>query len=287
MNSAIPASASDPSVGLAYSSAAHAFIDTHRNAVDHVEIPFELLRHDPRVLAVRDLVPVILHCASLSIAGTEACSEQTISDIQMWVERSATPWIGEHLAFVTASRRQASVPYAPGEPYNIGYTVSPVMNEDMVISVSRALINYGRRFAVPMIIENSPVYFAAPGTTLVQSRFISEICESSGAGLLLDLAHHLITTRVAQIDPISELEKLPLERVVEIHLSGIDEQSDGMWDDHATPASALLYSLLDRVLQRVRPRAVTLEYNWSSRFSHSFFSKELARVRQICRMARK
>jgi uncharacterized protein len=274
-----------PSVGLAYSSGVRSFIERGIADVDHVEIPFELLRHDPSVLEWRGIPRVILHCASLSIAGTSPCSEKTIGDIGAFAEKTATPWIGEHLAFISAIRSEAGPhpeEYAPGQPYNIGYTVSPVMNERTVARVVDALSSYGRRFSVPLLIENSPLYFNSPGSTLSQSAFIASICKQTNVGLLLDLAHFVITSRLAGFDPFRELELLPLDRVVEVHISGVDDQDDGSWDDHARPAPEIVYRLLDRVLQSASPRAITLEYNWSSRFPDASLSDELSRVRDLC-----
>lgn len=275
-----------PSVGLAYSTSVHAFIDRHRALVDHVEIPYELLRHDPRVIAIRDTVPVVLHCASLSIAGTVPCPEGVTADIDRWVGRTETPWIGEHLAFITASRGEAgeiASPVAPGEPYNIGYTVSPPMNAATVERAGRALERYAARFDVPIIVENSPVYFAVPGSTMQQPAFIREVCERADAGLLLDLAHFCITAQASGVDPLRQVAALPLERVVEIHISGIEQQADAAWDDHASRAPGIVYRLLEQVLQRASPCAVTLEYNWSSRFPQSWLGEELGRVRGVCR----
>jgi uncharacterized protein len=275
-----------PSVGLAYSSGVRRFIERHQDELDHVEIPFELLRHDPATYGLHGGLPVILHCASLSIAGTQRCGERTISEIQAWTRQTATPWIGEHLAFITAQRSQAgphAEEYAPDEPYNIGYTVSPVMNERGVARVVEALSFYESHFPVPILIENSPLYFKAPGSTMTQSAFITAICAQTRVGLLFDLAHFVITSRLAKFDPFEELDKLPLHRVVELHISGVDDQANGCWDDHTKPAPDIVYQLFDQVLQRASPRAVTLEYNWSPRFPHSLFSEELARVREALR----
>lgn len=279
-----------PSVGLAYSSAVRNFVERHRAEVDHVEIPFELLRHNPTVLEWRDMPPTILHCASLSVAGPKRCSEDTIRQIDGFAEETRTPWIGEHLAFISANRSEAGPhpeEYAPGEPYNIGYTVSPVMNERTVSRVVQALQSYTHRFSVPLLLENSPLYFEVPGSTLSQSEFIGAICNQAKVGLLLDLAHFVITSRAANFEPFAELEKLPLDRVVEVHISGIDDQDDGSWDDHAKPAPEIVYQLLDQVLDRASPRAITLEYNWSSRFPESILSEELFRVRERCGTRRK
>ena len=278
-----------PSVGLAYSSAARSFVDRHRAEVDHIEIPFELLRHDPRVLDWLGMPPAILHCASLSIAGFRRCSEDTISQIVHFAQRLRTPWIGEHLAFISADRSNAGPrpeEYAPGEPYNIGYTVSPVMNESSVSRIARTLSSYANEFPIPLLIENSPIYFDAPGSAMSQSDFISAICGQTTVGLLLDLAHFVITSRASGFDPFAELDRLPLDRVVEVHISGVDEQGDGSWDNHAKRAPEIVHQLLDHVLQRVTPRAITLEYNWSSRFPEVVLYEELSRVRELCEARR-
>ena len=188
-----------PSVGLAYSTTVHAFVERHPALVDHVEIPYELLRHDPRVVAIRERIPVILHCASLSIAGTVPCPAGVAADIAAWVRRTASPWIGEHLAFVTASRGPAAEPVAPGEPYNIGYTVSPPMNPATAERAAQALLGHARRFPVPIIVENSPVYFAMPGSTMAQAAFIRAVCEQADAGLLLNYARVALASLAAGV----------------------------------------------------------------------------------------
>lgn len=274
-----------PTVGLAYSSAVRSFIERSRAEVDHVEIPFELLRHNPGVLDWNGMPPIILHCASLSVAGTTPCGEGTLRQIDEFAKQTQTPWIGEHLAFITAQRSEAGAhpeEYAPGQPYNIGYTVSPVMNEQTVARVARAVNSYSRRFSVPLLVENSPLYFSAPGSTMSQSDFIAAICDRTKIGLLLDLAHFVISSRTACFDPFAELDRLPLNRVVEVHISGIDEQDDGHWDDHAKPAPDIVYQLLNVLLQRAAPRAITLEYNWSSQVPDTMLAEELRRVREHC-----
>jgi uncharacterized protein (UPF0276 family) len=82
--------------------------------------------------------------------------------------------------------------------------------------------------------------------------------------LLLDLSHLLIASLNTGADPFAELERLPLERVVEVHISGLSAQSGIVWDDHATPAPDEVFALLERLLERARPRALTIEYNWSA-----------------------
>lgn len=278
-----------PAVGVAYAGYVPAFLESSPGEIDFVEIPFELLRNDPVVADVVASVPIVLHCASLSVGGPSLCGETTLRQVEQWADRTHTPWVGEHLAFVTADRDEAgphAESVAPGEPYNIGYTVSPPMNRRTTGRTIRRLQHYCRRFQVPLLIENSPLYFSMPSSDMPQSEFMSEILAGCEAGFLLDLAHLLISAQTAGFDAEAELEKYPLEKVVEIHVSGIDRQPDGVWDNHAKRAPEKLYRLLDQAMRRARPRAVTLEYNWSMRFPLAVLQEEIANVRAVCEASR-
>ena len=274
---------SAPRLGLAHSAYLRGLLNKHPGLVDYVETPFELLQHDPTVFDLDSTLPVVLHCATLSLAGSVRATPEIIRAIQNWIEKTQTPWLGEHLSFITANRTVAGSyadDYAPDQPYNLGYTVSPIMNATSVASVVRHIKFYRNEISVPMLLENSPIYFRMPGTTMRQVEFISEICARSQAGLLLDVTHFYISARNMGLDPFAEIKDYPLEKVVEIHLSGASIERDALWDDHANPASEEIFALFRFVLGRTRPRAVTLEYNWSARFPEDVLLREVQRTKE-------
>jgi hypothetical protein len=273
-----------PSVGIAYNKYVPGLLADYPGIVDYIEVPYELLEHDASVAANLGRIPIVLHCATLSIGGSVACPQATIDRIVHWIAQSKTPWLGEHLAFITAEREEIggyADEYAPGEPYNIGYTVSPAMNDTTLGRVVRNLETYARNFAVPLILENSPLYFSLAESTMSQVEFFTKICERTTVGLLLDLAHFLISARTVGFDALEELKQLPLERVVEVHISGVDLQEGAHWDNHAARAPEEVFGLLDYVVAEAPVRAVTLEYNWSSAFPRSVLLEELVRARKI------
>jgi uncharacterized protein (UPF0276 family) len=250
--------------------------------VDYVEVPFELLQHNPDVLSLASVKPVVLHCASLSIAGSVPPAPRTVEGIAQWIGRTRTPWLGEHLSFVTADRTAAgegAEPYAPGEPFNIGYTVSPPMNPASVEQVISAIERWQSRFGVPLLLENAPIYFQSPATTMTQVEFVQAICDRSSVLLLLDLAHLYITAQTFGVDALEVLRTYPLDRVVELHVSGVGVEEGGHWDNHAARAPDVVLELLALASRGARVQAVTLEYNWSSRFPRDVLLDELARAR--------
>ena len=270
---------SDPArtrLGLAYGPSALAYLGDNPDGIDYLEIPFEQLRHAPALAAIQQRIPLVLHCASLSVAGSVPPSAATFDAVASVARQTATPWIGEHLAFIAAE--DADDPAA--EPTTLSYTVCPQLSEESIERVAANLATARARLGdVELIVENSPQYFDVPGSTMGMTDFVGKVAQRCDVGLLLDLTHYLITCINTGVEPRAELERWPLERVVEVHVSGLSSQSGVAWDDHAMPAPPLVFELLDTVLRRVRPRALTVEYNWSPTFPQAILAQHLSRLR--------
>jgi uncharacterized protein (UPF0276 family) len=112
-----------------------------------------------------------------------------------------------------------------------------------------------------------------------QAEFMTALCDKSNVNVLLDLTHFYISSQTIGFDPNEELLNLPLERVVETHVSGVDYQAGTHWDNHASRAPATIFDLLEVVVAKSPIRAVTLEYNWSTRFPESVLLDEISRVK--------
>ncbi len=263
-------------LGFAYGGSVSTFLEENRGLIDYLELPFEQLVHTPALAGMQDTIPFVLHCASLSIAGFVPPPEATVAAIVREATRMSTPWIGEHLAFISADGLSPD-----GAPTTLTYTACPQLSEDTVARVADNLAALAPRLPVPIILENSPQYFAVPGSTMGMTEFVAAVAERADVGLLLDLTHFLITSINTGVDPRAELDRLPLERVVEMHVSGLSEQSGIAWDDHAAPAPALVFELVERALTRARPRAITLEYNWSPQFPQATLRAHVARLREL------
>ncbi|MFC5742367.1 DUF692 domain-containing protein [Dyella tabacisoli] len=271
-------------LGLAYGPSALTYLENHPEGLDYIEVPFEQLRHTPEVASMQKLIPMILHCASVSVAGTVSPTPATLQAIAQAAEHMRTPWIGEHLAFVSAEPLDRGDKDAA--PTSLTYTMCPQLSEAAVDQVVRNLA-VARTYlgSTPLLLENSPQYFAIPGSTMPMSEFIAAVMAQCDANLLLDLSHFLITCINTGVNPRDEIHKIPLHRVVEIHMSGVSQQSGIAWDDHAAPAPPIVFELLEQVLAKVRPQALTVEYNWSATFPQPILHQHLQRVRTLLEAA--
>lgn len=269
--------------GLAYNRYIDHLTEEQLGAFDYIEVPFEMLNFDPPVLERINKKPLILHCASLSLAGYVEPDALIKERIGHFARLTHTPWIGEHLSFILAEKLddQFYEEYAPGEPYNIGYTVGPVMNTESVDHVIANVNRHSAVYGLPLIVENPPQYFPVPGSTMTQREFICEIARQSEIGLLLDLTHLFISSQNMGFDAKKELLKYPLHRIKEVHVSGVNTAEGLHWDNHADTAPDIIFELLEILMQHTRPAAITLEYNWSATFPWHLLSRELDRVQDI------
>ena len=276
-------------VGLSYCNYIPSLLAKDPSIVDFIEIPFEMLIQDRRALDSIGDTQTILHCASLSMAGNVALSEELQNKLSCVVAATNTPWIGEHLAYVRAHAPENEPSMADAvlvDPetgaYNVGYTVSPQYSHAIMDRVVNAVGAAEDKFGLPVLLENGPVYFSMPGSTMTQAQFISELCDRRPeTKLLLDLSHLEITARNTGADVSDLLEQMPLSSVVEVHLSGHSEQEGTFWDDHAQRAPEIMFELLAEVMKRTQPKAITLEYNWDSNFPMDGLKEDVIRTKKI------
>jgi uncharacterized protein len=270
-------------VGLSYSKYLHSLTKARLKCFDYIEVPFELLKFDSSVLPKLSGKPIILHCASLSLGGYMDPGNSIKESILHFVEKTNTPWIGEHLAYITADRIDDRFyePYIADEPYNIGYTVNPVMNAQSVDNIISNIACHQAYFNTPIIVENSPLYFSLPSSDMSQTEFINSICRNSKTKILLDLTHLYISSQNFSFDPRRELTELPLDRVVEVHVSGLAATGAQHWDNHASPVPEIIFELLEILLKNSKPKAITFEYNWTPEISWDRLEGEISRVKEM------
>lgn len=263
-------------VGLSNGPAARRHWDDIAGGFDFLEVSFEQLQAAPGLAEAMSGIPLVLHCASLSLAGTVPPDAATVAAIAGWVERTRTPWLGEHLAFITAAGLDD-----PAACVGVGFTIGPQLDAACLERVTQAVLRARASLNVPVLVENPPVYFPLPGSTLSQTDFLCALDRRLPDGLLLDLAHLVITAWNAGADPVALLEQLPLERVREVHLSGIRQQAGIQWDDHASLPPDVEYDLLARLLRRGRPAAITFELNWPAAIASAALKAHVHRVREM------
>jgi hypothetical protein len=115
----------------------------------------------------------------------------------------------------------------------------------------------GRSFA----IENVTYAFPVPHCPLDEAGFLRRLCEETDCTLLLDVTNVFNNARNHGYDPIEFFDRLPMERVSQMHLAGGHQLPDGRWEDsHSAPVMDEVWPLFDEAVRRaVNARIVILE----------------------------
>jgi hypothetical protein len=112
---------------------------------------------------------------------------------------------------------------------------------------------------MPLILENLPSLPGEKYHYAADPAILADLLERMDCGVLLDLAHARLSATFRGQAVEEYLAVLPLERVRQIHVSGI-RQRNGRWHDAHEPMGAEDYRLLNWALARCDPAVVTLEY---------------------------
>ena len=214
--------------------------------------------------------PLLLHNSvfNWSLAHPTALEEQQIVPRTLdALERTRAPWLSVHLGFSAAE--------VLFEVYMNAR--SPVLPRDeLLATICRSVGALAAALPVPLILENLDYCPGGAYEHICEPAFIAAVLEETGAGLLLDLAHARVSASRMGVPIERYLDQLPQERVRQLHVSGPRVRDGVLFDAH----ESLLeedYALLEWVLRRSAPLALTLEYNREE----LELREELARLRAM------
>jgi uncharacterized protein (UPF0276 family) len=190
--------------------------------------------------------PFVAHGLSFSVGSP---ADRTAA----WLERLRDDhaafrfeWLTEHLGWTEVDGLEVSLPLP-----------LPFSDEAVRIVAARMKLLGS---VVPVVgFENNADYFSL-GDPAHWPDFINRLCATAGCGLLLDL--HNLHTQCLNLgqDAVETLDRLDLDPVLEIHVSGGSE-TDPDWlpskrvmrlDSHDGPVPEPVWGLLERALPRCR-----------------------------------
>lgn len=262
-------------VGLGYRPEFRTALFLNRDRVDFLEIIADhYLDASPEKERELELLAahftLIPHGLRLSLGSAEGVDRGYVRKLASLIRRLNPPWWSEHLAFT----RAAGV--------NIGHLASLPFCREALEVVCRNVAEVRQEIETPLILENITYTVSMPGAEMSEAEFLAEIGERADCGLLLDVTN-LYTNAVNHgYDVGAFLEKLPLERVVQLHFTGGRWQDGVLLDDHSQPTPPEVWELMEKVLASAPVRGIVLERDENLPPFGELLS-ELERTREIWR----
>jgi len=231
----------------------------HFDALERLDAPLDWLEFTPenymasggkplRALEMaRERWPLVPHGVALNLGGGSPLDDDYLRRLRTIVDQVDAPWFSDHLCWSGVEGRQLY------ELLPLPYTWEAVDHVAKRIQQVRRLI--GR----PMLIEDISYYAELPGAQMDEADFLCAVLEAADCGLLLDVNNVYVNARNHGFDPIAYLRRLPLERVVQVHVAGHDDSGPMLIDTHGAEVRLEVWALLRWLIERTGPTSVLLE----------------------------
>lgn len=246
-------------VGLAYRFTVHREAIANRSEIDLLEISTEdyIVRErrtmsDPGENLLHDALerfPCVVHGLRLSIGTVGDLDNNYMEATRRFITENSLNIFSDHLAFHSVDGHDLTMFLAmPFEEVSVQWIKQ---------NYNAARSKLGRPFA----LENVTYAFPVPHCSLSEADFLRRICEETDCTLLLDVTNVFNNSQNHGYDPIEFFERLPMERVSQMHLAGGHQLPDGKWEDsHSAPVMEEVWPLFDEAVKRaVNARIVILE----------------------------
>lgn len=171
----------------------------------------------------------------------------------------------------------------------IGYG-QQIDKDDFLVKFINDLFYIRDATNLPIYLENIHFYFPCEGkdnnaTFVCEPSFIEEALARTNSKFLLDIGHAQIAAWHLNMHPIEYINRLPLQLVDEVHITGPIMVGNELRDKHQEITEDG-YSLLEYVLKKPNIKTVTLEYGgvgkaFENRSDKETLKRQLLRLRKV------
>jgi uncharacterized protein (UPF0276 family) len=196
----------------------------------------------------RERWPVLTHGLTLGFGAVEPAPLDYGRALAAFLNELDAPFHSEHLCFSGADgvmlHDLMPLPFRP----------EAVDSAVLRIRELRATLER------PVALENVSYYAHLGQPQLSEIDFLLEVLERADALLLLDVNNVYVNAKNHGFDPYKYLDRIPVQRVAQIHVAGHSVRKDGLIiDTHGEAVRDEVYALLEHALRRTGPRPVLLE----------------------------
>ncbi|MCX4240469.1 MNIO family bufferin maturase [Paraliomyxa miuraensis] len=204
-------------------------------------------RHVIRRIAER--YPVVLHGVSLSIGSTDPLRRPYLARLRALADELDARWVSDHLCWTGIGGHNS-------------HDLLPLpLHEDTLAHVAARVRVVQDILERPLVLENPSTYVSFAGSSMHEAEFLRALCDETHCGLLLDVNNVYVSCFNAGTDPWDYLERVPWERVVQLHLAGHQHCETHIVDTHDRPVSPEVWPLFAHAWQRSEGAATLLEWD--------------------------
>jgi uncharacterized protein (UPF0276 family) len=196
---------------------------------------------------IRERYRVVLHGVSMNIGSSDGLDAAYLRRLRALADRIEPLWVSDHLCWTGVGGFNS-------------HDLLPLPYTEEALALVAANVHAAQdALGRSLVLENPSTYLAFPEAALGEAEFLAELCARTGCHLLLDVNNIYVSATNHGFDPDEWLRRLPLERVLQVHLAGHTQGRDMLVDTHDSPVSDPVWDLYARFMARLGDVAVMIE----------------------------
>ena len=260
-------------VGLGFREPFRGELFLHQRKVDFLEITADHYLDAPpekekELELLEEHFTLIPHAINLSLGSSEGVDPDYLEKLAKLIERLDPPWWSEHISFSRAGG------------IDIGHLSPLPFSEEAVEVLCRNIKKVKCRISTPLILENISYLVDVPGGVISEDEFLVQVLEQTDCGMLLDVMNLHANSVNHGYDPYSFLERLPLERIVQLHFVGGHWHDNMLIDSHSHTTPEQVWQLMEEVISKAPVKGAILERD-ENLSSFTELLVEIQQARQI------
>ncbi len=219
------------------------------DVVDHLAMADPPAVNDRMFPHVRARFPLLLHDYLGQLS--DPLSAHALERARRLQEMYRGPWVAEHFQCLHTEDGSRS----------LEYVFPPLYTEEFLrrfVSNARVL---QKAVGAELVMENIPGFFSIEHAQMTEGEFLRRFFDETGCGFLVDVPHIWLAAHYQGRDAREYMSEFPLDRVIEIHVAGVEQDRDleGPWIAPTPPTPEILDLALYVAESAPRLRAVTVD----------------------------
>lgn len=217
--------------------------------IDHLAMADPPRADDPWWPLIKARYTLLLHDYLGQLS--EPLDDRAIERARSLAELYRTPWVAEHFQCL----------HTEDGTFNLNYVFPPLYTEEFLERFTTNANALKARLDQPLVMENIPGFFDVTASRIPEAEWLRRFFAQTDVGFLLDLPHVWLEAHYHGADPKAFLADFPLERVVELHVAGVEQDPDlqGPWIAPTAPADAMLEFMVHALERCPQAKAVTFD----------------------------
>ncbi len=189
--------------------------------------------------------PLTFHGVGLSIASDEGIDWAYLDKVKILSDRFSPLLVSDHLCWTGLKE------------HNVHNLLPFPYTRDNLQKISQKVLSVQDFMKRPLVLENLSTYLQFQSNEMTEFDFLRELHHLTGCEFLLDLNNLYVNQRNFQMNCSTELKKIPMKSVREIHLAGFSDMGEYCFDTHSEPVHESVWNLYGDIIALNKQNVLT------------------------------